>query len=66
VATPKQPQRKTFWTKEKLRLLKANFPKMSTQDCAALLEQTTEATKKKASRLGLAKNRAYLRTLGRA
>ena len=54
------------WTKADIRDLKRLFPNNSTATVAELLGRPLEATKKKASRLGLRKSRKYMKTLGRA
>jgi len=53
--------KETFWTKEKLRILRKYFRTTSTSACAAMLRYGTEAVKKKASRLGLKKSARYRR-----
>lgn len=53
------------WERDDLRKLKKLFPKYSTADVAEELGRPTEATKKRASRLGLKKSKKYMRKLGR-
>jgi len=54
------------WTKDDVKYLRKYFGSHSTRGVAAALNRPIDATKKKASRLGLHKTRAYMRTLGRA
>ena len=57
-------KRQTFWTKEKLRTLRKLFPHISTFNVACILGAGFEATKKKASRLGLRKSHKRTKALG--
>jgi hypothetical protein len=49
-----------------LNLLKRLFPAMPTSKVARKVGRKTDAVKKKASRLGLKKSKAYLKRIGRA
>jgi len=53
------------WTKSDLALLKKLFANNSTAEVARKLGRPLDATKKKASRLGLRKARSYMKKLGR-
>jgi hypothetical protein len=50
-----------FWSKSELQVLKRNYKNHSTRDVAAMLGLTEAATRKKASRMGLKKNKTYRR-----
>jgi Zn-dependent peptidase ImmA (M78 family) len=56
----------SIWTKDRVRELKKRFPREDTQLLALYMGISYQALKKKASRLGLKKSRAYMRALGRA
>lgn len=56
---------KGLWTKAETNLLKRLFPSNPTARIAAKLGRATDAVKKKASRMGLRKAKAYMRKLGR-
>ncbi|HEX43076.1 MAG TPA: hypothetical protein ENN81_13615 [Phycisphaerales bacterium] len=56
---------KGVWTKSDLTLLKKLFANHSTAEVAERLGRPLDATKKKASRLGLRKARSYMKKLGR-
>ncbi len=64
--TTKKKLTRGVWTKSDLSTLKKLFPKNPTAEVAAKLGRPTDAVKKKASRMGLRKNKTYLKTLGRA
>lgn len=53
------------WTKDDVKKLKKLFPNRSTAEVAVQMGRPPEAVKKKASRMGLRKSRAYLKSLGR-
>ena len=53
------------WTKEEIRALKKIFGGNSNRSVAGILERTPKAVERKAAKLGLAKTKKYLRTLGR-
>jgi hypothetical protein len=57
---------KGLWTAKDAALLKKLFPNNPTAKIAARLRRKTDAVKKKASRMGLRKSKAYLKKLGRA
>jgi hypothetical protein len=57
-------QRKT-WTREEIRALRKLFRDKSNQAVASVLERTPKAIERKAAKLGLAKTKKYLRSLGR-
>ena len=52
------------WTKDELKKLKKLFGNMATREVAVYLNRPFEATKKRASRLGLRKTKRYLKSLG--
>lgn len=54
------------WSKGDLNLLKRLFPATATSKVAKKVGRKTDAVKKKASRLGLKKSKAYLKRIGRA
>jgi hypothetical protein len=56
---------KGTWTKNDLRDLKRLFPGRSTEEVAQLLHRPLQAVKKKASRMGLKKNRKRMKALGK-
>ncbi len=53
------------WTKQDVKDLRRLHRKHTDADVAYMLGRTTDAVKKKASRMGLTKNLGYLRSLGR-
>jgi hypothetical protein len=57
---------KGLWTKADVNTLKRLFATHPTAEIAAKLGRPTEATKKKASRMGLRKSKKYMKSLGRA
>lgn len=57
---------KGAWTKSDLVTLKKLFGNHSTADVAERLGRPLDATKKKASRMGLRKTRRYMKSLGRS
>ena len=57
---------KGVWSKSDVNLLKRLFPTNPTSRIAAKLGRATDAVKKKASRMGLRKNKKYLKSIGRA
>ncbi|MDD5459440.1 MAG: hypothetical protein PHF37_08630 [Phycisphaerae bacterium] len=57
---------KGTWTKADLAKLKKLFPSTATAQIAKALGRGLDATKKKASRMGLSKSKKYLKTLGRS
>ncbi len=54
------------WTKNDLVALRKLFGNQPTAAVADRLGRPLDATKKKASRLGLRKSRSYMRSLGRS
>jgi hypothetical protein len=54
------------WSKADLNTLKKLFPATATSKIAKKVGRKTDAVKKKASRLGLKKSKAYLKRIGRA
>jgi hypothetical protein len=54
------------WSAKDLNMLKRLFPKTPTSKVAAKVGRKTDAVKKKASRMGLKKAKAYLKRIGRA
>ena len=54
------------WSRRDINLLKRLFPATATSKIAKKLHRKTDAVKKKASRMGLKKARAYLKRIGRA
>jgi hypothetical protein len=54
------------WSKRDLNLLKRLFPATATSKIAKKMGRKTDAVKKKASRMGLKKSKAYLKRIGRA
>ena len=57
---------KGLWLSSEVKLLRKLFPNTATAKVAAELGRPTDAVKKKASRMGLRKNRKYLKSIGRA
>lgn len=53
------------WSREEIRTLRTLFRNRSTADVAVVLDRTTKAVERKASKLGLNKTKKYLKTLGR-
>jgi len=53
------------WSRDEIKELRKLFPKMATAEVARAIGRPVEATKKKASRMGLTKSPKYLRSLGR-
>jgi hypothetical protein len=56
----------TSWTTADVNLLKRLFPTNSTSKIAKKLGRKTDAVKKKASRIGLKKDKRYLKRIGKA
>ena len=54
------------WSKADINLLKRMFPVTATSKIAKKMGRKTDAVKKKASRMGLKKSKAYLKRIGRA
>ena len=54
------------WSKADINLLKRMFPVTATSKIAKKMGRITDAVKKKASRMGLKKSKAYLKRIGRA
>jgi hypothetical protein len=54
------------WSTRDLNLLKGMFPTTPTSKIAKKMGRNTDAVKKKASRMGLKKAKAYLKRIGRA
>jgi hypothetical protein len=54
------------WSTHDINLLKRLFPVTATSKVAVKLHRKTDAVKKKASRMGLAKSKRYLKRIGRA
>jgi hypothetical protein len=54
------------WSRRDINLLKRLFPVTATSKIAKKMGRKTDAVKKKASRMGLEKSKAYLRRIGRA
>ncbi|MGD0572469.1 MAG: hypothetical protein ABSB11_05560 [Sedimentisphaerales bacterium] len=54
------------WSKGDLNQLKRLFPVTATSKIAKKVGRKTDAVKKKASRMGLKKSKAYLKRIGRA
>lgn len=54
------------WSKADLNQLKRLFPATATSKIAKKVGRKTDAVKKKASRMGLKKSKAYLKRIGRA
>ncbi len=57
---------KGSWTKDDVKQLRKLFPNHATAEVALNLGRPTEAVKKKASRMGLKKNKRYMKSLGRS
>lgn len=51
------------WSKEQLRDLKKLWPNHPCAEVAKIIGKPTEATKKRASRMGLKKSKKYLKTV---
>lgn len=64
--TKKRGKAKAQWTTKETNLLKKLFPNTPTAKVASKVGRKTDAVKKKASRMGLKKSKAYLKKLGRA
>jgi len=54
------------WSTRDLGMLKKLFPVTPTSKIAKKMGRKTDAVKKKASRMGLKKSKAYLKRIGRA
>jgi len=54
------------WSTKELNTLKKLFPNTPTAEVAKKVNRKTDAVKKKASRMGLKKNKRYLKSIGRA
>ena len=54
------------WTREEIRTLRSIFRNKSTADVALMLDRTTKAVERKASKLNLTKTKKYLRSIGRS
>jgi hypothetical protein len=54
------------WLARDINLLKKLFPTNPTSKIAKKLKRKLDAVKKKASRMGLAKSKKYLKSLGKA
>jgi histone H3/H4 len=54
------------WSRRDINLLKRLFPTTPTSRIAKKMGRKTDAVKKKASRMGLAKSKRYLKSIGRA
>jgi hypothetical protein len=54
------------WSKGDISMLKKLFPVTPTSKIAKKMGRKTDAVKKKASRMGLKKSKAYLKRIGRA
>ena len=54
------------WTREEIRTLRSIFRNQATVEVAQVLDRTTKAVERKASKLSLTKTKKYLRSLGRA
>jgi hypothetical protein len=54
------------WSTQDLNMLKRLFPTTPTSKVAQKVGRKLDAVKKKASRMGLKKSRAYLKRIGRA
>ena len=54
------------WSKGDISMLKKLFPVTATSKIAKIMGRKTDAVKKKASRMGLKKSKAYLKRIGRA
>jgi len=61
----KNVEKRGFWSRDEIKELKKLFPGNPTAWVAHMLDRPVEATKKKASRMGLKKTKKYLRSLGR-
>ncbi|MFA5252187.1 MAG: hypothetical protein WC454_06350 [Phycisphaerae bacterium] len=55
-----------MWSVRDINLLKKLFPSNPTSKIAKKLKRKVDAVKKKASRMGLAKAKKYLKSLGKA
>jgi len=68
-AAPKKKAKKGgkgTWSAAEVALLKKSFPGKSTAEVAKALKRSLDTVKKKASRMGLKKTKAYMKKLGRA
>jgi hypothetical protein len=54
------------WSRQDLSALRRLFPTTPTSKVAKKVGRKTDAVKKKASRMGLKKSKAYLKRIGRA
>jgi len=54
------------WSKEEIAQLKRIFKNRSTKQVAAELDRTLKSVQGKATKLGLKKNKSYLKKIGRA
>jgi hypothetical protein len=62
----KKRNSKGRWSSKDLSALKMLFPTTPTSKVAKKVGRKTDAVKKKASRMGLKKSKAYLKRIGRA
>jgi hypothetical protein len=62
----KRKKAPAMWSTRDINLLKRLFPKNPTSKIAKKLKRKTDAVKKKASRMGLKKDKRYLKSLGKA
>ena len=63
--TARKQLKRGHWNAGEVKQLRKLFGNHSTITVAAILNRGSDACKKKASRLGLKKTKAYLRSLGR-
>ena len=54
------------WTREEIRTLRSIFRNRSNTAVATVLDRTSKAVERKASKLGLTKTKKYLRSIGRS
>ena len=55
-----------LWSASDTALLKKLFPTNATSKIAKKMGRSTDTVKKKASRMGLCKSKAYMKSIGRA
>jgi hypothetical protein len=62
----KKRRARASWTTKEINLLKKLFPTNATSKIASKFGRKVDAVKKKAARLGLRKDKRYLKAIGRA
>ncbi|MFA5423910.1 MAG: hypothetical protein WC374_08645 [Phycisphaerae bacterium] len=63
--TARKKSARGSWNAKDLSILTKQFPNKPTAEIAKMVHRKTDAVKKKASRMGLKKNKRYLKSIGR-